>query len=101
MKNDDEARQADPGDDMQPEYDFSGREGVRGKYHRRYRQGHTVRVREEDGSVSVRQFKLEDGAVLLDPDIRAYFPDSEAVNRALRGLIEIMPKTPAVASGKA
>ncbi len=60
-----------------------------------------MRVRQEDGSVSVRLFKLEDGAVLLDPDIRAYFPDSDAVNRALRCLIEIMPKTPAVASGKA
>ena len=101
MKNDDETPESDPGNEMQPEYDFSGRRGVRGKYYHRYRQGHTVRVRREDGSVSIRQFKLEDGAVLLDPDVRAYFPDSDAVNRALRGLIEIMPKTPAVASGKA
>ena len=100
MKSDEEARQTDPGDEMRSEYDFSGREGVRGKYYQRYRQGHTVRVRQEDGSVSVRQYKLEDGAVLLDPDIRAYFPDSEAVNRALRGLIEIMPKQPASAPAK-
>jgi hypothetical protein len=30
--------------------------------------------------------------VLLEPDIRQYFPDSEAVNRALRALIAIAPK---------
>ncbi len=101
MKSDDETRKADPGEEMKAEYDFSGKKGVRGKYYQRYRQGHTVRVRQDDGSVRVRQFKLEDGAVLLDPDVRAYFPDSEAVNRALRGLIEIMPKTPSVASGEA
>ena len=98
MKRDDKTPQTSSGDEMRAEYDFSGREGVRGKYYQRYRQGHTVRVRREDGSVSVRQFKLEDGAVLLDPDVRAYFPDSDAVNRALRGLIEIMPKTPATVS---
>ena len=95
MKNHDEAPQADSGNEMRPEYDFSGRKGVRGKYHQRYRQDHTVRVRQADGSVSVRRYKLEDGAVLLDPDVRAYFPDSDAVNRALRGLIEIMPKSAA------
>ncbi len=100
MKNDAESRQPDYGDDMLAEYDFSGREGVRGKYYQRYRQGHTVRIRHQDGSTSVRQHKLEDGAVLLDPDVRAYFPDSDAVNRALRALIEILPKQPATLPGK-
>lgn len=93
MKTNDKAPETNPDDEMLAEYDFSGREGVRGKYHQRYRQGHTVRVQHEDGSISVRHFKLEDGAVLLDPDVRAYFPDSEAVNRALRALIEIVPKS--------
>ena len=101
MKSDEGARRKDTGDEIQPEYDFSGRKGVRGKYYQRYRQGHTVRVRQEDGSVSVRNFKLEDGAVLLDPDVRAYFPDSDSVNRALRGLIEIMPREPTTVPSKA
>ena len=89
MKKHDET----PGDEMRAEYDFSGQKGVRGKYHLRYRQGHTVRVRHDDGSTSIRHFKLEEGAVLLDPDVRAYFPDSEAVNTALRVLIQAVPKT--------
>jgi hypothetical protein len=29
--------------------------------------------------------------VMLDPDVRAYFPDTEAVNTALRGLIALIP----------
>ena len=77
--------------EMLPEYDFSGKEGVRGKYYRAYQQGHTVKIHEKDGSVSVQYFTLEEGAVLLDPDVREYFPDSESVNRALRGLIRLVP----------
>ncbi|MBE7551805.1 MAG: hypothetical protein HUU15_04320 [Candidatus Brocadiae bacterium] len=76
--------------DIQPEYDFSG--GVRGKHYRAYREGHTVRIHEADGTVTVQYFTLEEGAVLLDPDVREYFPDSEAVNRALRGLIALIPE---------
>jgi hypothetical protein len=78
--------------DMLPEYDFSGKKGVRGKYAQAYQQGHTVRVRQEDGTVITQYFTLEDGAVLLTPDVRAYFPDSESVNRALRGLISLIPQ---------
>jgi len=44
--------------------------------------------------VSVSHFGLEDGAVLLDPDVRAFFPDSDAVNHALRTLIGLVPKKP-------
>ena len=33
-----------------------------------------------------------EAAIDLDPDVRRYFPDSEAVNRALRGLIELIPE---------
>ena len=40
------------------------RSGVRGKYARAYREGTNV--------------------VLLDPDLHKLFPDSDAVNRALR-----------------
>lgn len=76
--------------DMLPEYDFSG--GVRGKHHQTYREGHTVKIHESDGTVTVQHFTLEEGAVLLEPDVREYFPDSEAVNKALRGLIALIPE---------
>ena len=76
---------------MLPEYDFRGKKGVRGKYYRAYQQGHTVRIQQEDGSVIMQHFALEEGAVLLAPDVREYFPDSESVNQALRGLIRLVP----------
>ena len=80
---------------MLPEYDFSGKKGVRGKYHQSYQQGHTVLIRQEDDSITTQYFTLEEGAVLLAPDVREYFPDSESVNQALRGLIRLVPhKTP-------
>jgi hypothetical protein len=88
--------------DMLPEYDLSGREGERGKYYRAYRDGHSVRVVQDDGTVDVRYFTLEDGAVILEPDVREYFPTSESVNEALRALISLVPSKPAkkTASGK-
>ncbi|MDX1947097.1 MAG: hypothetical protein SFU86_16985 [Pirellulaceae bacterium] len=58
-------RKAD--DELRSEYDFSA--GVRGKYAKRYAEATNV--------------------VLLEPDVMKVFRDSEAVNRALRGLIEI------------
>ena len=70
--------------EMREEYDFS--QGVRGKHYRAYRAGHTVQVTKADGTVEERYFTLEDGAVMLDPDLRSRFPDSESVNRALRSL---------------
>ncbi len=77
---------------MLPEYDFRG--GVRGKHYRAYRQGHTVTIHKSDGTTDVQYFQLEEGAVLLEPNVRAYFPDSEAVNKVLRGLITLLPKKP-------
>ena len=79
---------------MEPEYNFTGNKGVRGKYYRAYRQGQKVRIEREDGSVTVQYFTLEDGAVMLEPDVRKYFPDSEAVNKTLRSLIELIPSQP-------
>ena len=79
-------------EDMRPEYDFSSMKGaVRGKYCKAYRGGHMIKVHKEDGTTSVQYFKLEDGAVMLEPNVRKYFPNSEAVNKALRSLIEIIP----------
>ena len=77
-------------DEMLPEYDFSG--GVRGKHYQAYQRGYQVIIHKMDGTTEVRDFALPEGTVVLDPDIRAYFPDSEAVNRTLRGLISLMPQ---------
>lgn len=86
-------------DDMRPEYDFSSMKGaVRGKYYEAYRAGHKVEIHQADGTTSVQFFKLEDGAVLLEPDVRKYFSNSESVNKALRSLIALIPlnrQTPA------
>lgn len=57
--------------DMLAEYDFS--QGVRGKYAQRYSEGTNL--------------------VALSPDVAEFFPDSEAVNAALRALIEIARKS--------
>jgi hypothetical protein len=37
---------------------------------------------------------LAEGTVLLQPDVREYFPDSESVNAALRSLIALMAELP-------
>ncbi len=71
--------------DMKDEYDFSG--GVRGKHYKAYRKGHIVYINKDDGSTSVQYFTQEDGSVMLDPDVKVHFPDSESVNKALRSLI--------------
>lgn len=52
-------------DDLRPEYSPELiRSGERGKYAERYRQGTNI--------------------VLVDPELHEHYPDSEAVNRALR-----------------
>jgi hypothetical protein len=70
---------------MREEYDFS--DGVRGKHFEAYRKGHAVKIGNQDGSVEMHYFAQEDGAVMLDPDVKKHFPDSESVNKALRSLI--------------
>jgi len=71
-------------DDMLPEYDFS--KGVRGKHYQAFRKGYKVTVYKQDGTQEERDFTLPEGVVALDPDVQVYFPNAEAVNRALRGL---------------
>jgi hypothetical protein len=52
-------------DDLRPEYPADLiKQGVRGKFTKRYRDGTNVAI--------------------IEPDLREHFPDSEAVNRALR-----------------
>ena len=73
-------------DTLRDNYDFS--EGVRGKHRHFVGQARTLRVRHRDGSVTVETVAP---AIELDPDVRRHFPDSEAVNKALRGLIALIP----------
>lgn len=70
--------------------DFSS--GVRGKHHVASNKGYTVKVHREDGTTVIHKFVPEKGAVVLDEDVRNYFPDAKAVNSALRGLIKLMPQ---------
>jgi hypothetical protein len=77
-------------DDMLPEYDFT--RGVRGKHYKSYRKGHKVKTHRYDGTIITQHFTLEDGAVMLEPDVQEYFPDSESVNSALRSLIALVPE---------
>jgi DNA-binding NarL/FixJ family response regulator len=76
--------------EMLPEYDFRG--GVRGKHAQAYREGHTVNVHQQDGTVTVTLFTLAEGAVFLEPDVREFFPDAESVNQTLRSLIQLVPR---------
>lgn len=63
-------------DELRPEYDFSQLVGgVRGKYVERYRAGTNL--------------------VLLDPDVAQAFPTEDAVNEALRLLMQIAQRQPA------
>ena len=68
-----------------PETGFS--KGVRGKYAAALKKnGYTIRVYRSDGGFEEKRV-LGESLVSLDPDVQAYFPDSRAVNRALRKLI--------------
>ncbi len=76
--------------DMRTEYDFTG--GVRGKHYKAMQAGYTITIHNADGTTVVKDVMPKEGAVILEPDIRAYFPDSESVNRTLRCLIPVVPK---------
>jgi len=75
-------------DDILPEYDFTGKKGVRGKYYLDRQQGYTVRVHNEDGTITETHYGPE---IRLDADVSAFFPDAESVNKALRMLISLIP----------
>ena len=80
-------------DEVRPEYDF--RKAERGKFYRPLDKGYKVHVHQKDGTVVVNHYTLAEGTVLLAPDVREYFSDSQAVNEALRTLIDLMEKVPA------
>lgn len=78
-------------DEMLPEYDFSGKVGVRGKYYQAMRDGYTIKINRQDGTTLIQQITRPEGTVTLDPDVQVYFPDAESVNTALRSLIRLIP----------
>ncbi len=76
--------------DMCAEYDFTG--GVRGKYAAALREeGYTIREYNTDGSFTETRV-LGEKTVTLAPDVWEYFPNSQAVNYALRTLISLIPE---------
>jgi hypothetical protein len=73
--------------EMLPEYNLEGNKGVRGKYVKDIQKGYSVRVLNDDGTVTTKHFVPKEDAILLEKDVKAYFPDSKSVNNALRTLI--------------
>jgi hypothetical protein len=84
---------------MRSEYDF--RDGVRGKHYRTMQAGYTITIHHIDGTTVTKEVMPKEGVVILEPDVRSYFPDSESVNEILRALIKLSPtrKNSAVMSG--
>jgi hypothetical protein len=72
-------------DEMLAEYDFRGKKGVRGKYYQALQDGFKTVIHKSDGSTVVRETR----PIFLEPDLQEKFPNSEAVNRALRELMAI------------
>jgi len=57
-------------DELRPEYDLSKlKAGIRGKY--------------------AKKFKAGTNLVLLSPEVAKYFPNEQAVNSALKSLVDI------------
>ena len=77
-------------DEMRAEYDF--RRGMRGKHYKDMQAGYTVTIHKADGTTLVKDVRPKEGAIVLEPDIRTYFPNSESVNKALRCLIPLLPQ---------
>lgn len=56
-----------------------------------YERGEWTSTEQLDMELERYRTYAQDSAITLDPDVREYFPDSESVNRALRGLIALIP----------
>ncbi|MCI0418491.1 MAG: hypothetical protein L0387_05565 [Acidobacteria bacterium] len=74
---------------MRREYDFAG--GVRGKHYHALQAGYTITIHRADGITVVKEVKPTAGAIILEPELRKYFPNSESVNATLRSLIKLIP----------
>lgn len=71
---------------MLTEYDFSGKKGVKGKYAKAYKSGYSVRIYDGKKLVSDNFFAA------IDPEVHKHFPNSSAINRALRKMIPTVKK---------
>jgi hypothetical protein len=80
---------------MRSEYDFQ--DGVRGKHYKAMQTGYTITIHNANGTTVTKDVMLQSGVVILEPDVRSYFPDSESVNEILRALIKISPTKKALA----
>jgi hypothetical protein len=80
-------------DDLREEYDLSQlKNPVQGKYYQQYQQGHSVTIHHEDGTTTTEHFPAQSDVIILDPDVKKYFPNSESVNNALRHLLLAIPQ---------
>ena len=86
-------------DDLRPHYDFDYTKAKPNRFAkarngkaRVSRQRHKVTIHKSDGTSEVRYVRSDEDAVILEPDVRKYFPNSAAVNKALRGLIALAPR---------
>ena len=79
-------------EEMRPEYDFRG--AVRGRHYRPLHEGYTVEIHKADGTTVVEHHGPEQDTIRLEPDVQKWFPDSDAVNQALRSLIQLMEQMP-------
>ena len=80
-------------DDLREEYDLSQlKNPVRGKYYQQYREGHSVTIHHEDGTKTVEHFPAQNDVIILDSDVKKYFPNSASVNATLRSLIKLIPQ---------
>jgi hypothetical protein len=60
-------------DELRPEYDFDFSKAERGKYYRQYRESSNI--------------------IILEPDVASVFKNSEAVNAALRAMLQFATQT--------
>lgn len=79
--------------EMRDHYDFSG--GVRGKHYRALQAGYTITIHHVDGTTEIKDVNPLAGLIKLEPDVMAYFPNSESVNETLRSIIHLIPKAQA------
>jgi hypothetical protein len=66
-------------DDLRPECDFDFSTAVRGKYYKQYLESSNV--------------------VVLDPDVASAFRNPEAVNQALRAMLQFADQTSSLTGG--
>jgi hypothetical protein len=88
--------------ELRPEYNLRRlfKDGVRGKHYEALQKGYTIKIHKSDGTTIVKHVKPADGVVVLAPDVLEYFPDSEAVNKALRSLTALIPRKHKTAAKK-